>query len=38
MHIGEWSGEVTADELPTIPGDERLFDREALAAAVTGSN
>ncbi len=38
MHIGEWPGEVTADELPTISEDEQLFDREALAAAVTGSN
>ncbi|WP_170092872.1 ABC transporter substrate-binding protein [Halomicrobium mukohataei] len=36
--FGEWPGEVTAAELPTIPEDEQLFDREALAAAVTGSN
>ncbi|PCR89043.1 ferrichrome ABC transporter substrate-binding protein [Natrinema ejinorense] len=36
--FGEWPGEVTAGELPEIPEDEWLFDREELADIVSGSN
>jgi ABC-type Fe3+-hydroxamate transport system substrate-binding protein len=35
--FGAWPGDVTDDQLPTIPEEEQLFDRTELADIVTGS-
>jgi hypothetical protein len=34
--FGEWPGAVTDDGLPDMPAEEQLFDRDRLAAIVTG--
>lgn len=34
--FGEWPGFVPGEPYPEIPADERLFDRERVAAIVTG--
>ncbi|MDF9748257.1 ABC transporter substrate-binding protein [Natrinema salsiterrestre] len=36
--FGEWPGDVTDDQLPDIPAEEQLFDRDALAEIITGDN
>ncbi|WP_242493448.1 ABC transporter substrate-binding protein [Haloarcula hispanica] len=36
--FGEWPGEITAGELPAIPEDEQLFDRDELADILAESS
>jgi len=35
--FGEWPGEITAGEVPEVPEDEQLFDREELGEILTGA-
>ena len=35
--FGEWPGEITAGELPDIPEEQQLFDREKLAEIITSA-
>ena len=35
--FGEWPGHVPGEPYPAIPADEQLFDRERVAAIVTGT-